>query len=702
MIITCEACNVRFNLDENLLKPTGSKVRCSKCRHVFKAYPAEPPQAAPVVPEPLIAPVVSPAAEEPETPVAAQTLEMPLTPTPRDLGVEFKKTSELDLTDLSRMISETDAPAQESQDRQPPADSAETPASLDLDLGQTEAQEDLDAQIDDLNLDFDLDEATQKELAADLDSMGDAKAAEGIEEIQLDLDTKALENIDDLDLDLDFDAGPMATETAANATGAKADDLLLDLDLAETPAAGKGAAAAEPEDLKLDLDLGGDQELSLDLDLAETPAAGKGAAAAEPEDLKLDLDLETAGEAPTTEKDEELDLSDLDTLLDEDVVPAKAAESGELELSLDLDLGPVEEKAEKAGVDVSDDLDLTDLLLEGGKPTEKGGAEEELLLDLDLDGEGPPPDRPAPAVKAGDDLDLSDLETLLDDGKAAAPVATDTQELELDLDLGDTAEPDQDAEQTLLLDEEPPLAVETAKAPADEEQTLVMDADEIADSLREASTADYAATMEMTRPDFEALQAGPQAEEQIPVEKAAKPKKRLGTPVLVAALVVILLGGGFSALVALNRMGITIPFVSGFFAPEVADSGNLNITALSINSRFVADHPAGRLFVISGKVRNDYPDPRSFIRVTGKIFSQGKKLAQTLTVPCGNVLNDQELASLGLDEIKARLNIPAGDKKTNINVAPGGSVPFMVVFADLPEDLEEFTLEVASSVAAGN
>jgi len=68
MIITCEACNVRFNLDENLLKPTGSKVRCSKCRHVFKAYPAEPPQAAPVVPEPLIAPVVSPAAEEPETP----------------------------------------------------------------------------------------------------------------------------------------------------------------------------------------------------------------------------------------------------------------------------------------------------------------------------------------------------------------------------------------------------------------------------------------------------------------------------------------------------------------------------------------------------------------------------------------------------------------------------------------------------------
>ena len=42
MIITCEQCETSFSLDEGLLKPTGSKVRCSKCKHIFVAYPPAP------------------------------------------------------------------------------------------------------------------------------------------------------------------------------------------------------------------------------------------------------------------------------------------------------------------------------------------------------------------------------------------------------------------------------------------------------------------------------------------------------------------------------------------------------------------------------------------------------------------------------------------------------------------------------------
>jgi len=42
MIITCENCSIRFNLDETLLNPAGSKVRCSKCQHIFLAYPPPP------------------------------------------------------------------------------------------------------------------------------------------------------------------------------------------------------------------------------------------------------------------------------------------------------------------------------------------------------------------------------------------------------------------------------------------------------------------------------------------------------------------------------------------------------------------------------------------------------------------------------------------------------------------------------------
>jgi predicted Zn finger-like uncharacterized protein len=39
MIIECENCKSKFKLDEGLLRDEGTKVRCSQCKHVFKAYP---------------------------------------------------------------------------------------------------------------------------------------------------------------------------------------------------------------------------------------------------------------------------------------------------------------------------------------------------------------------------------------------------------------------------------------------------------------------------------------------------------------------------------------------------------------------------------------------------------------------------------------------------------------------------------------
>lgn len=41
MIIECESCESKFNLDEGLLKSGGSKVRCSMCKNIFIAYPPE-------------------------------------------------------------------------------------------------------------------------------------------------------------------------------------------------------------------------------------------------------------------------------------------------------------------------------------------------------------------------------------------------------------------------------------------------------------------------------------------------------------------------------------------------------------------------------------------------------------------------------------------------------------------------------------
>jgi pilus assembly protein FimV len=65
MIITCKACNTSFNLDDKMLKPAGSKVRCSVCANVFTAFPqqAPAPEAAADVPEPEQAPQTEAASE---------------------------------------------------------------------------------------------------------------------------------------------------------------------------------------------------------------------------------------------------------------------------------------------------------------------------------------------------------------------------------------------------------------------------------------------------------------------------------------------------------------------------------------------------------------------------------------------------------------------------------------------------------------
>ena len=45
MIIECDKCKSKFELDEGILKPDGSKVRCSVCQDVFTAFPSELPPA---------------------------------------------------------------------------------------------------------------------------------------------------------------------------------------------------------------------------------------------------------------------------------------------------------------------------------------------------------------------------------------------------------------------------------------------------------------------------------------------------------------------------------------------------------------------------------------------------------------------------------------------------------------------------------
>lgn len=144
-----------------------------------------------------------------------------------------------------------------------------------------------------------------------------------------------------------------------------------------------------------------------------------------------------------------------------------------------------------------------------------------------------------------------------------------------------------------------------------------------------------------------------------------------------------------------------VPYVGKYFQTQPVDpQGNLHVKTADISSRFVENTQAGRLFVITGKVKNDYVQPRSLVRITGKLYAKDKRLVASGTVSGGNVLADMELMNLDLEAIQKRLSNPTGSNQSNVRIAPGAQVPFMIVFSKLPEDLEEFTVQVASSIPA--
>jgi len=199
-------------------------------------------------------------------------------------------------------------------------------------------------------------------------------------------------------------------------------------------------------------------------------------------------------------------------------------------------------------------------------------------------------------------------------------------------------------------------------------------------------------------------------------ERAAyKPKKRV-SPLLVVFLLLVLLVGGA---VMLPTYGIQIPYVSDFvknipvgdylrnipyvgdlLGPKVDEGGNLKMTSFDINSSFVNNAKGGTLFVITGKVRNGYDHPRGFVKVTGRLYAKGKKLSKVQTVYCGNTLTDKELTGLDTTVIRKKLLERAGQKQSNVKVLPGGQVPFMLVFSNLPPDLEEFDIQIDESLPA--
>lgn len=117
----------------------------------------------------------------------------------------------------------------------------------------------------------------------------------------------------------------------------------------------------------------------------------------------------------------------------------------------------------------------------------------------------------------------------------------------------------------------------------------------------------------------------------------------------------------------------------------------------ALQSLFVANQEAGELFVIHGQAVNRFAEPRSAIQVKGVVYAADGKPILQQTVFCGNALSDEELRTLPYSGIEEAMNNQFGDTLSNLNVRPGQTIPFTIVFRNLPPNMSEFTVEVVDS-----
>ena len=607
MIITCEECSTGFNLDERLLKETGSKVRCSVCKTVFTAFPAATPE--------------EPKDIESDAETAA--------------GVEIEEAADLEsdeLEDIAKMF------------------------EADEDPDAVESEEPLDAEDLDLESDLDADEPQESkadaETGLDLSDPDEDLEPEGEPpEVQ----AEEIGDTDELDLDLDFEFDE-ADEPAEEGE---------ELDLAER----EDTLTIEEEDLSL-------AELEDTLALEEEPAEAEAGETEDTEELDLDLDFEFDEADEPAEEGEELDLSDLEEALDSEeerdaVEDAQTEEEEALDLDLDLELDetPVSDEAEEVP-------ELPDF------------EEETEAVDPDLGESADAEKVQIDEVFEEEALDLSDIEKMIEAEAEPETAAESEADSEARIEEADE-EISEDIDDFRAADKQRDTAGAGAIAGA-----ALLDDDEEEDAGE--STADDVA--EKGEPGS---------------DKKARRKKRIGAPVMVLLILLLVGGGGYGAYVGLTAMGIKIPymdqvqnigaripFLSSWITPAVQDAGNLKIRTTDITGKFLNNAGGGKLFVIIGSAKNEYDDPRALIKINGKLYAKDKQLVKSETVYCGNSLTDEQLSDMDLETIKQRLNNRAGENKSNLNVAPGRVVPFMIVFSGLPENLEEYTIEVVESFPA--
>lgn len=157
--------------------------------------------------------------------------------------------------------------------------------------------------------------------------------------------------------------------------------------------------------------------------------------------------------------------------------------------------------------------------------------------------------------------------------------------------------------------------------------------------------------------------------------------------ILTLCLLLLLAGGGAAAYFLYFRAD-TAPTEQ-----DIAKKVEL-LTMRNVRQYNVRNEKVGKVFVIEGRVVNEFPAPKALIALEGAIYDKDKKPLAVKNQLAGTQLSLFQLQVLSEKEMESFLNNKVELLANNTNVPPGGEVPFMILFYDPPDDVSEFGVKI--------
>lgn len=126
------------------------------------------------------------------------------------------------------------------------------------------------------------------------------------------------------------------------------------------------------------------------------------------------------------------------------------------------------------------------------------------------------------------------------------------------------------------------------------------------------------------------------------------------------------------------------------------------LTMRNVRQYNLLNEKVGKVFVIEGKVVNEFPEPRDFIELEGAIYDRDKHPIASKKQMAGTELSLFQLQVLSEKEMDSLLNNKMEILANNTNVPPGGEVPFMILFYAPPENVAEFGVRIVDAKTSPN